>query len=575
MAKQFIAVLYNLAEACNYGELKGEMIRDRLVVGIRDSALSECLQLDATLTLEKAKTAIRQKEAVHEQQDFLKGDTKANPLTLEAVTKIPRPTGRLGPTQKLCSRCGKGPHRRDNCPAKDATCHKCHRKGHFSAQCFSKTVSAVTTEDEFTEESYLDCVVSETTTTWKATVKVGNLPTVFKLDTGAEVTAVSEEVSLTLKRTLQRPTRLLYGPSRQCLDVIGQFEETLHFKERSSLQTVYVVRGLKTNLLGLPAIISLNLASRIDTTTVADYKSLVEKSFPEVFKGLGNLGDPYVIKLSQNAKPHAIYTPKTIALPMRVKAQEELEKMESMGVISRVEQPTQWCAGMVAVPKKNGKLRICVDLKHLNEAVQREVHPLPKVDETLAQLSGATIFSKLDANSGFWQILLSEESRPLTTFMSPFGRYWFNKLPFGISSAPELFQKRKSTILKGLEGVVCQMDDVLVFGRNVTEHDKRLMAVLIRIKEAGATLNHEKCSFGQCRIKFLGHVIDPEGISANPDKLKAMTEMEAPKNVTELRRFLGVVNHLGKFSANLATLSQPLWELLSKNHQWIWGPTQE
>ena len=249
--------------------------------------------------------------------------------------------------------------------------------------------------------------------------------------------------------------------------------------------------------------------------------------------------------------------------------------MESMGVISRVEQPTQWCAGMVAVPKKNGKLRICVDLKHLNEAVQREVHPLPKVDETLAQLSGATIFSKLDANSGFWQIPLSKESCPLTTFMFPFGRYWFNNLPFGISSAPELFQKRTSTILKGLEGVVCQMDDVLVFGRNVTEHDKRLMAVLIRIKEAGATLNHEKCSFGQRRIKFLGHVIDPEGISADPDKLKAMTEMEAPKNVTELRRFLGVVNHLGKFSANLATLSQPLRELLSKNHQWIWGPTQE
>ena len=101
-AEQFIAVLYNLAETCNYGELKGEMIRDRLVVGIRDSALSERLLLDATLTLEKAKTAIRQKEAVHEQQDFLKRDTKANPLTLEAVTKIPQPTGRLGPTQKLC-----------------------------------------------------------------------------------------------------------------------------------------------------------------------------------------------------------------------------------------------------------------------------------------------------------------------------------------------------------------------------------------------------------------------------------------------------------------------------------------
>ena len=249
--------------------------------------------------------------------------------------------------------------------------------------------------------------------------------------------------------------------------------------------------------------------------------------------------------------------------------------MESMDIISRVEQPTQWCAGMVAIAKKNGKLRICVDLKHLNEAVQREVHPLPKVDETLAQLSGATIFSKLDANSGFWQIPLSEESRPLTTFMSPFGRYWFNKLPFGISSAPELFQKRMSTILRGLEGVVCQMDDVLVFGHTTAEHDKRLMAALKRIKEAGVTLNRDKCSFGQRQIKFLGHVITQQGISADPDKIKAMTEMKVPKTVTDLRRFLGVVNHLHKFSPNLATLAQPLQELLCKNRQWKWEASQE
>ena len=522
-AEQYIAVLYNLAENCEYGGLKNEMIRDRLVVGIRDSALSERLQLDGNLTLDKAKTAIRQKEAVHEQQDFLKGDSKANPIPLDAVVEThkrssaPQHSVEKGtrtiaarPTQKQCSRCGKGPHRRDQCPARDAFCHKCHRKGHFGAQCFSRTVSAVTTE-ELSDESYLDCVTSNPTTTWKATVKVDTLPTVFKLDTGTEVTAVSEEVFLRLKKTLQKPSRVLYGPSRQCLDVIGQFEETLCYKGRSTLQTIYVVRGLKTNLLGLPAIISLNLASRVDTTTVADYKSLVENSFPKVFKGLGNLGDPYVIKLSQNATPHAIYTPRTIALPMRAKAQEELEKMESMGVISRVEQPTQWCAGMVAVPKKNGKLQIRVDLKHLNEAVQREVHPLPKVNETLAQLSGATIFSKLDANSGFWQIPLNEQSRPLTTFISPFGHYWFNKLPFGISSVPELFQKRMSTILEGLEGVVCQMDDVLVFGRTTAEHDKRLMAVLKRIEEAGATLNRDKCSFGQRQIKFLGHVITQEG----------------------------------------------------------------
>ena len=124
--------------------------------------------------------------------------------------------------------------------------------------------------------------------------------------------------------------------------------------------------------------------------------------------------------------------------------------MESMGVISKVDEPTPWCAGMVVVLKTNGKVRICVDLKPLNENVLREVHPLPKVDETLAQLAGAKVFTKLDANSGFWQIPLAESSRLLTSFITPIGRYQFNKLPFGISSAPEHFQKRMSAILSGL-----------------------------------------------------------------------------------------------------------------------------
>ena len=143
-----------------------------------------------------------------------------------------------------------------------------------------------------------------------------------------------------------------------------------------------------------------------------------------------------------------------------------------MGVISKVQDPTPWCAGMVVVMKKSGAVGICVDLKPLNESVLRELHPIPRVDETLAQLAGATVFTKLDANSGFWQIPLLLESRPITTFIT---RYHFNKLPFGISCAPELFQRRMNSILEGLEGVICLIDDVLVVGKDVTEHDTRLM----------------------------------------------------------------------------------------------------
>ena len=230
---------------------------------------------------------------------------------------------------------------------------------------------------------------------------------------------------------------------------------------------------------------------------------------------------------------------------------------------------------MVVVPKKNGKVRICVDLKPLNESVIREVHPLPKVDETLAQLTGAKVFSKLDANSGFWQIPLEKSSRLLTTFITPFGRFHFNRLPFGISSAPEHFKKWMSAILSGLDDFVCQMDDVLVFGKDQEEHDSRIRAVLKRIESAGATLNPEKCEFSRTELKFLGHIIDGSGIRADRDKTSAIRQMKPPENVPELRRFLGMVNQLGKVSPNLATLTQPLRELLSKGNTWIWGPNKE
>ena len=124
------------------------------------------------------------------------------------------------------------------------------------------------------------------------------------------------------------------------------------------------------------------------------------------------------------------------------------------------------------------------------------------MDDTLAQLAGATVFSKIDANSGFWQIPLAKESRPLTTFITPYDRYFFNKLPFGISCVPELFQQRMNKIVDGLEGVVCQMDDILVFGANQAEHDQRLISTLERIEAARMTLSKDKCKFGVSAVKF-------------------------------------------------------------------------
>jgi len=246
--------------------------------------------------------------------------------------------------------------------------------------------------------------------------------------------------------------------------------------------------------------------------------------------------------------------------------------MEANGIISRVTEPTSWCAGMVVVPKKDGSVRICVDLKPLNQNVLRGIHPIPKVDDTLA---GATLFSKIDANSGFWQIPLDEESRLLTTFITPYGRYFLTSCLFGVSCAPELFQQRMNKILEGLKGAVCQMDDVLVFGSKQAEHDQRLIATLERIKAAGVTLNRDKCKFSVSVVNFLGHAVNKEGIKADPEKTSAVVEMKPPQNISELRRFMGMANQLGKFSCNLADITHPLRGSLSSKTAWLWGPEQE
>ena len=218
--------LYKLAKSCNYGEMKDEMIRDRLVVGIRDNALSQRLQLDADLTLEKAKKMVRQREAVGEQQQLLKG-TVASSLDELQPRRDRRKQGKkfhakgranssttaaTQPQSKSCTRCGKGQHPRDKCPAKDATCHRCSKKGHYGSQCFTKNVSQVESANDM-DAAFLDTVSAYQSPAWLTTIQVNGENISFKMDTGAEVTAISENTHQHLKEPrLTTASKILYNP---------------------------------------------------------------------------------------------------------------------------------------------------------------------------------------------------------------------------------------------------------------------------------------------------------------------------------------------------------------------------
>ena len=428
-AEEFITSLYQLVDSCDYGVMQDQMLRDRIVVGIQDQALSQRMQMDPELTLEKAKTFTRQKEAIREQQLMLESTTKTT-TSVDQVQRLHqkgkrtqshsfKPPPARPPSSKLCMRCRRGPHPRHQCPAKDVQCHKCKHKGHFAVQCRSKSVAEVgdipLSEQEYDDIAYLNTLGSQDANYWTCGIQVNGQYVNFKVDTGAKVTVISEDASRALGLdTLQPSTKKLHGLDHSPLEVVGQATVRLAYRDKQCTHVIFVLRKVKHNLLGLPAIQALNVLTQVDTVSrsVSEQTSIPDQ-YPSLFKGLGTFkGDSYAIQLKPDAKPFTLYTPRNVPIPLRKKVKEELPRMQSLGVISPVEEPTQWCAGMVVVPKLSGAVRICVDYRQLNESVLREVHPLPKVDATLAQLAGATIFSKVDANCGFWQIPLSEASQP-------------------------------------------------------------------------------------------------------------------------------------------------------------------
>ena len=585
----FITALYNLAEHCGYEALHDEMVRDRIVVGILDHKLSEKLQLDSTLTLEKAITTVRQAETIKKQQPVIRGDrpeeaTSHMECPIQAIHNLPQSSNQLlrgqrPPQDQPCQWCGKIPaHERRRCPARSATCHRCSKKGHFQSVCRAAPRARpvhLQEPEEVSQGSFLGGVENCTPpSSWTITLELDGMPTNLLIDTGVEVTVISEETHNAIGNPpLALARRSLKGPSNHTLPVKGCLTAKLQWGDKETLQEVYVVERLHRQLLGRPAIEALGLVARTGAVSTQSQQLLSE--FSALFKGLGKLNHPYTIKLRPDAVPFSQAVVRRVAIPLLQQVKRELERMEELGVIARVEQPTDWCAGLVVVPKPNGKVRLCVDLTKLDQSVQRERHPLPSVDQVLGQLAGANILSKLDANSGFWQVPLALESALLTTFITPFGRFCFHRLLLGISSAPEIFQRMMSQMLVGLPGTVCMMDDILVFGATQEEHDDRLRTVLKRIQESGMTLNAEKCQFSQKRVKFLGHVVDSTGIHPDPEKIQGIMETTTPQNVSDVRRFLGTVNQMSKFAPNLAEVTRPLRELLERDVVWHWGQQQQ
>ena len=260
-----------------------------------------------------------------------------------------------------------------------------------------------------------------------------------------------------------------------------------------------------------------------------------------------------------------------------LKRQEITAQVQAMlkeGVIRPSVGP--WAAPIVLAKKKDGKWRFCVDYRELNKVTQKDVYPLPRIDDTVDALNGARYLTAFDLLSGYWQVPLAPEDAQKTAFATHDGLFQWTCMPFGLTSAPATFQRMMDTVLAGLKWQCClvYLDDVLVFSRTFEQHISDLCAVFERLQNAGLKLKPSKCHFCCTDIKYLGYIITPNGIKPDTDNLKAVADMREPCNVSEVRTYLGMTGHYRQFIANYAQISKPLRELTSPNTEWKFADSE-
>ena len=215
--------------------------------------------------------------------------------------------------------------------------------------------------------------------------------------------------------------------------------------------------------------------------------------------------------------------------------------------------------------KQDGSIRLCGDYKvTVNRAAKVDKYPLPRIDELFASLEGGRSFTKLDLAQAYQQVPLDVDSKKLTTINTPKGLYQYTRLPFGISSAPSIFQRVMENLLNDIPNVCVYIDDILVTGKTDADHLKNLDDVLTRLGRAGLRLKHTKCAFLLSSLEYLGHRISEKGLQPTQDKVNAILEAPAPENVSQLRSFLGAIGYYSKFVPNLSSKLAPLYRLLRK-----------
>ena len=396
----------------------------------------------------------------------------------------------------------------------------------------------------------------------------------MEVDTGAAVSVISESLYKRRfrKKKLMPSNCVLRTYSKQSLRLLGSISVTAKCNGITRVLTLLVVKGNGPALLGRDWIKKLKLDwSFVNRVAPQSFEDLCDK-YPEVFEP--SLGKVKGIKAKLHVVPGAMpkfCKPRTVPYALREAVEVQLSKLEADGVITPVSY-SEWAAPTVNIPKVDQTVRICGDYKvSINPWLEVDQYPIPKPQDLFTKLAGGERFTKLDLSQAYQQVELDESSKQYLTINTHKGLYQVNRLPYGVASAPAIFQKLMDQVLQGIDGVICYLDDILITGKNTETHMNHLEEVLKRLSAHNFKAKREKCAFFQHSVSYLGHVIDSEGIHPIQEKCEAIANAAMPTTTTELKSFLSLLSYYGKFIPNLSTIIAPMTGLLQKEVKWEWS----
>ncbi|MCG8048271.1 MAG: RNase H-like domain-containing protein [Candidatus Thiodiazotropha endolucinida] len=505
-----------------------------------------------------------------------------------------------------CDYCGNNKHKtKTDCPAYGKQCHKCSKYNHFAKLCkSSKSVHEICSgksdnldyesdnfDDETLDNFFVHTVGQNSSPPDQIFVEVtlgtrnSSRKIDCKIDTGSQTNCLPYSIfqSLQINMPLEPSNATLTAYSGDRLSVRGKIMLDCAYRDKAVKTDFYVVESSAPPLLSLRTSLDLGLiqlthsvdhsVDRLDHSNNGLDKKSILTTHKDLFEGIGLMPGTCTLHLKDDAIP-VVCPARKVPFGLQDKLKAELDSMVAKQVICRVTEPTSWVNSIVCVEKPNGKLRICLDPKALNDNIKRPYYPMRSIDDITSQLSGAKYFSVMDSKKAYWSIRIDKVSSMITTFNTPFGRYRYLRLPMGVRSSQDIYNQKVDEIFEGLQGVTSICDDILVFGRSRAEHDRNLEKVLQKSRENGLRFNPEKCQIGLTEVKYFGHVISTSGLRPDPEKVSAILNMPNPTNRSELETLLGMITYLTKFQKNLSDITNPMRELLRSDVDWCWESAQ-